>query len=221
MTDADGLARFFMVDERKADGLPPNYNVAPTDRVYAVTEYRDERLLVSFQWGLVPSWAGDPRVGNRHINARAETVADKPAFKAAFQRRRCLIPADGFYEWQEREQGKVPHFIHAAGGTPLALAGLWELWRDPEDLEGEPLLTCTIITTEASPELKELHERMPVMLEPKHWEPWLDSDFDDREALRRLLVATDHVPLSYHPVSQRVNSVRNNSPDLLRPTDVV
>jgi putative SOS response-associated peptidase YedK len=217
MSDPDGIVRFFTVDDRKADDLPASYNVAPTDQVYAVVEHDGSRLLVTFRWGLVPSWADDPKIGSRMINARSETAADKPAFRKALARRRCLIPADGFYEWETTSEGKQPYFVHHRGGTPLAFAGLWETWRDRGDPDAEPLRTCTILTTAAAGDLVELHERMPVMLDPERWGAWLDRDLTDASAARELLDPLDPSLLTYHRVSTEVNSVRNNHAALLNP----
>ncbi len=218
MTDADGIVRFFTVDDRKADDLPPNYNVAPTDEVYAVVEHDKRRVLVTFRWGLVPSWAKDPKIGARMINARAENVVEKPAYRTALERRRCLIPADGFYEWRTEGGVKVPHFIHHRGGTPLAFAGLWEVWRDREAGEDAPWLrTCTILTTDAQGDLADIHPRMPLMLDPERWADWLDRDLTDPQEAAALLEPLDPGLLTHHPVSTEVNSVSNNHARLLNP----
>jgi putative SOS response-associated peptidase YedK len=217
MTDADGLVRFFTVDDRKADDLPASYNVAPTDPVYAVVEHDARRVLVTFRWGLVPSWADDVKVGSRMINARVESAADKPAFRTALARRRCLIPADGFYEWRKEGETKVPHLIHHVGGTPLAFAGLWEVWRDPADPEAPLLRTCTILTTAATGHLSDLHPRMPVVLDPERWAPWLDRDLTDAHEAKALLEPLDVDLLAHHAVSTEVNAVRNNHAGLLNP----
>jgi putative SOS response-associated peptidase YedK len=215
-SDPDGLVRFLMVDERKADELPPSWNVAPTDPVYAAVAYEDRRLLVTFRWGLVPSWAKDRKIASRHINARAETVAEKPAFAESFRRRRCLIPADGFYEWQRHPDGaRIPYFIHRADGAPLAFAGLWASWRDPEQ-DTNRLLTCVIITTEATGGIAGLHPRTPVALPQIAWDDWLDHEADPA-VLRHLLVAPDPDVLTWRRVSAQVNNVRNNHPGLLDP----
>lgn len=223
ITEPDGLVRFFSVDERKADDLPPSYNVAPSQPVYAVAEHTAERVLVKFQWGLVPHWAKDAKIGNKLINARAESVADKPAFRDAFKRKRCLIPADGFYEWRKlREKRKVPYFIHHADGLPLAFAGLWSTWRDKELPDDAPedagwLRTCTIVTTDAGPRIRELHTRMPVLLPPDLWDAWLDADLKDPAELRHILDAASDEILVWHPVSTRVNTPAINDPSLIEP----
>jgi putative SOS response-associated peptidase YedK len=216
LTDPDGLVKFFVIDERRDDDLGPNYNVAPTDPIRAVAAHEDKRFLVTFRWGLVPRWADSPKVAATMINARAETVATKPAFRDALRRRRCLIPADGFYEWRTNEAGvKVPHFIHAADGAPLAFAGLWETWRDREDPDRPPLRTCTIITRAAEGPVTALHDRMPLALPRNEWSTWLAADATQSET-----VALLHAPaadLVFHPVSTRVNAVANNDPTLLEP----
>ena len=219
ITEPDGLVRFFTVDERKTDDLPPSYNVAPSQPVYAVAEHAEQRNLVRFQWGLVPHWAKDPKIGNKLINARAESLAEKPAFRDVFKRKRCLIPADGFYEWRKLADGrKVPYFIHREDGAPLAFAGLWSSWRDrqfPDDTADAWLRTCTIVTTDAGSRVRELHTRMPVMLPPDAWEAWLDPDLQDPAELRHLLDLASDAPLVWHPVSTRVNTPANDDPSLI------
>lgn len=223
ITEPDGLVRFFTVDERKTDDLPPSYNVAPTQPVYAVAEHADQRALVRFHWGLVPHWAKDPKIGNKLINARAESLAEKPAFRDVFRRKRCLIPADGFYEWRKLADGrKVPHFIHREDGAPLAFAGLWSSWRDPqfpEDSADAWLRTCTIVTTNAGPRVRELHSRMPVMLPPDAWDAWLDPELKDPAELRHLLDLASDAALAWHPVSTRVNTPVNDDPSLIEPAE--
>jgi putative SOS response-associated peptidase YedK len=218
-TDPEGISRFMVVDERKAPELAPNYNVAPTQQVHAVAEHGGKRHLVAFRWGLVPSWAKDAKIGNKLINARSETVASKPAFRTSVRKRRCLIPADGFYEWQRTDGGKVPHFIHRADGAPFALAGLWSMWRDPADPDAEPLRTCTVLTTEANTMMRKLHDRMPVILEPDDWDRWLDRDVDDAEAVSDLFAPADSALFDAYPVSTEVNSPRNNHSGLLEPVN--
>lgn len=218
MSDSDGIVRFFTVDDRQADDIPPSWNVAPTSAVYAIVDHNGRRVLVAFRWGLIPSWAKDRSVGARMINARSETAAEKPAFRTALARRRCLIPADGFYEWTIAPDGsKQPHLIHHAGGTQLALAGLWETWRDPADEQAPPVRSCTILTTAAQGPMTELHHRMPVVLDRERWTTWLDLELDDAAAAQALLDEAEPPPLRHHLVSPEVNSARNDHPDLLRP----
>ena len=213
-SDPEGLIRFLMVDDRRAPDLPANYNVAPTQDVYAAAVHDDRRYLVAFRWGLVPSWADDPRVGARMINARAETLAERPAFREAFQARRCLIPADGYYEWKVEGGRKVPHFIHRMDGQPIAFAGLWASWRDRDDPTTR-LRTCTIITREADPAIRSLHDRMPVALPQDVWTAWLDPATDEIEL--RAALAEAGPRLEFRAVSERVNNHRNNGPELLTP----
>lgn len=187
---------------------PASWNVAPTDPVAIVVE-RPDREVRTVRWGLIPSWADDRRIASRLINARAETVAEKPAFRAALARRRCLIPADGWYEWR----AKQPFFITARGGGPVAFAGLYEVWRDPET--EELVRTCAVVTTSACAELAQLHTRMPVVLGRDAWDEWLDRENEDVAGLRALLVPCEG--FDAYPVSQAVNSVRNNGPHLVEP----
>ena len=216
--DADDYAGFFGAAVSATESLAPSYNVAPTRQVYAVAEHQGERLLGTFRWGLVPFWAKDPGIGARHINARVETAASKPAFKDSFRHRRCIIPADGFFEWQKRETGgKVPHYLHAAAGSPLALAGLWASWKDPET--GERLQTCTILTTTPNDLVRPIHDRMPVLLPPDHWERWLDREFADIAALEEMLVAAPVSTLEAYAVSTLVNNVRNDYPECIAPLE--
>lgn len=211
------------MDEVRTEALDASWNVAPTDTVYAAAETRPHdgepgrRLLGTYRWGLVPSWAKDPSVGSRMINARAETLEKK--FGKAFERRRCLIPADGFYEWERRDDGtKQPWFIHRADGAPMVFAGLWEVWWDPAaEEDAEPLRSCTIVTTDANDLVRPLHDRMPVVLAPADWDLWLDREVTDPKALRGLLVPADPRALEMFEVSTRVNSVRNNDDELVLP----
>ena len=183
------------------------------------------------RWGLVPSWAKDLSIGARMINARAETVHEKPAFRRAFVRRRCLLPADGYYEWYAREDGgKQPFFIRPSDGSMLAMAGLYELWRphrevgrdglvgsDAEAPEEEWVLTCTVITTEATDDVGRIHERMPMLVEPERFGAWLDPALTGPDEIRSLLVPAAAGEAGGHPVSTSVNKVRNNGPELVKP----
>ncbi len=210
---AEKYAEFLGVDEIKVDPLPPSYNVAPTDQVYAVAEHDGRRLLGSFRWGLLPFWAKDKKLAARNINARAETVASKPTFKESLAKRRCLIPVDGFYEWQRRDKGKLPHYVYRRDGSPLALAGLWSTWKDPDT--GERLRTCTIITGEPNDLVAPIHDRMPVVLPEAAWAAWLDRDNDDPAAAAELLGVYPATQMALHPVSTLVNKVANNVPELI------
>ncbi|MFG3016147.1 SOS response-associated peptidase [Streptomyces cinerochromogenes] len=231
------LAPLFRVDTwPAAEALAPNWNVAPTDDVWAVLErapHQDERGAASLRelrplrWGLVPSWAKEAKIGARMINARVETVHEKPAFRRAFVKRRCLLPADGFYEWQPGKDpatGKVrkqPYFIHPGNDQVMALAGLYEYWRNPAVVQDDDpdawLMTCTIITTEATDAAGRVHPRMPLALTEDHYEAWLDPANQDAEELRALLGQPAGGHLEARPVSTAVNNVRNNGPHLLDP----
>ena len=216
-----------------ADGGWANYNVAPTNSVLVVLERADTRWVDRFRWGLVPFWAKDPSVGSRMINARAETLAEKPAYRQAFRKRRCIIPADGFYEWQAPAEGvlnaagkkppKQPYFLHPADGTGLAMAGLYEWWRDPEVTDDEDprawLLSTTIITTAARDNVGRIHDRMPVAVLPEQRAAWLDPQTPGKEILAELLAPTPAGFWDIYPVSTAVNSVRNQGPQLLDPVE--
>lgn len=189
--------------------VKPRYNVAPTQYVAAIRNGEDDsRELLTLRWGLVPFWAKDPAIGNRMINARAETVAEKPSFRNAYRRRRCLVLADGFYEWHKEGDVKVPYFISLADGSPFAFAGLWEKWTSKET--GELLETTTIVTTEANEFLSQLHHRMPVVLQKETAERWLGGDME------LLGEARDIAPkFQAWPVDRKVNNARNEAPDLI------
>lgn len=215
--DPETYARVFGAEVVVDESLDPSWNVAPTDRVYAVAEHGGRRQLGTFRWGLVPFWADDPKIGSRHINARAETLARKPAFRDSFSGgKRCIVPADGFYEWERRpEGGKQPHYVRAIGGVPFAFAGLWAVRRDPES--GERLASCTIVTTDPNPLLRRIHDRMPVILPEEAWDRWLDPDDADPEALLALLGPAPVEVMEAYPVSTIVNSVRNDGPECVAP----
>lgn len=212
---ADDYARYFGADLVKTEHLDANYNVAPTDPVYAVAEHGGERILGSFGWGLVPHWSKDRKQAARFINARAETLIDKPAFRESFKGRRCIIPADGFYEWTKRGDLKIPHFIFVESHAPMALAGLWASWKDPETGEWEH--TCSIVTTGPNQFMAPIHDRMPALLAEPAWDAWLDRDNSDVEQLRSFLHPPPETLLEIYEVSREVNSVRNNGPELLLP----
>ncbi len=236
----EDLAEEFEIDRAKvtetlAHPLEPDYNVAPTKAVYAVLsrppggadDAEPERQLRLLRWGLVPFWAKDPAIGNRMINARMETVTQKPAFRRAFAARRCLLPADGYYEWFATEQKgkggkplKQPFFIHPADGSVMAMAGLYEIWRDPTRDDDDPdrfRWTCTVLTTRATDAVGHIHDRMPLLVEPERYAAWLDPTVSDRDLLTALLVPAAPGRLEAYPVSTAVNNVRNNGPELLEP----
>ncbi|MEO3824820.1 SOS response-associated peptidase [Actinomadura sp. B10D3] len=246
----------FQVQLDAVDGdIQPDYNVAPTKQVPVVLNRRpkdepDEaqavRQLRTVRWGLVPSWAKDVSIGSRMINARFETVHEKPSFRRAFARRRCLLPADGYFEWYTlQDQGdpaesekkakkkpqKQPYFIHPNDGAIMAMAGLYELWKSPESGSGgsggsssqtgpgEWLWTCTVITTNAPDDLGRIHDRMPMIVERDRWDAWLDPALTDTEQVRGLLVPAMAGTMEAYPVSKAVNSVRNNGPELIEPAN--
>lgn len=197
--------------------LPSRYNVAPTQDapVVRLNKARDGRELVMLRWGLVPYWAKDPKSGYRMINARAETVASKPAFREAFARRRCLVPADGFFEWKKLGARKQPYYITQKSGEPFAFAGLWEYWRSPE---GEPLQTFTIIVGEPNEAVAPIHERMPVILDENGVDRWLDPSAEPEE-LQALLKPLPAEQVQLTPVSTRVNDPDNDDPACIAPID--
>ncbi|MYC29285.1 MAG: SOS response-associated peptidase [Chloroflexi bacterium] len=212
IADIQELARQFEFDGSGFDNSP-RYNVAPTQSVLTVT-HREERQAEQMRWGLIPSWAKDASIGNRMINARGETVAQKPSFRNALQRRRCLVLADGFYEWQKAGKAKRPMRIVLKSGAPFAFAGLWESWRSPE---GETVRSCTIVTTAANDLLRPIHERMPVILPHELEDFWLDGDVTDSAALTDVLAPYPDEAMDYFQVSPLVNKATNNGPDLIVP----
>jgi putative SOS response-associated peptidase YedK len=235
----EDLVEEFEIDKVEVkETLVPDYNVAPTKSVYAVLERpgskdeehageKAERQLRTLTWGLVPFWAKDPAIGNRMINARMETVHEKPAYRKAFASRRCLLPADGFYEWYPTQQKtkagrpvKQPFFIHPADGGVMAMAGLYEIWRDPTKADDDPdrfRWTCTVLTTTAEDAVGRIHDRMPLLVEPDRYAAWLDPATQDPDDLRALLVPATPGRLEAYPVSTAVNNVRNNGAELLAP----
>ncbi len=228
---ADELAEEFGVDRIEVrELLEPDWNVAPTKDVYAVLTRRrrdapddpPERRLKVLRWGLVPSWAKDLAKGSRLINARVETAPEKPAFRRAFALRRCLLPADGYYEWYGEVKGKKqPFFIRPRDGGSLAMAGLYEIWRDPavtdDDAPGAFRWTSVVLTTEAEDDIGQIHDRTPMLVEPDRWKAWLDPTADDVDSLRRLLVPATPGRLEAFPVSTDVNNVQNNGSHLVDP----
>jgi putative SOS response-associated peptidase YedK len=235
----DLIEEFEVTEPRIKVPLEPDYNVAPTKEVYAVMTRRPSggedsappaRQLRVLKWGLVPSWAKDPSIGNRMINARMETVAEKPAYRRAFASRRCLLPADGYFEWYPTEEKtkagkpkKQPFFIRPKDGGVLAMAGLYEIWRDPTRDEDDPNLfrwTCTVLTTEAEDSVGHIHDRMPMMVAPEQWSHWLDPTVSAKDDLLALLVPAAPGRLEAYPVSAMVSNVRNNGPHLLDPLPV-
>jgi putative SOS response-associated peptidase YedK len=212
VTPVERLAEEFGFDTSSMD-LPPNYNVAPSQGVAAVLQKGGERRLELLRWGLIPSWADDPQIGSRMINARAETAPEKPSFRRAFRERRCLIPADGFYEWKRTNGAKQPYYIRMKEGRPFAFAGLWEGWRD----DGSPeIRSCTILTTRPNALAGEIHDRMPVILPAGSYDAWLDPEAE-KEELVALLAAYPEDEMEAYPVSRLVNSPSNNDPRCVEP----
>lgn len=209
--DIDFYADYYAVDEVATESIDKSWNVAPTDETYVVAEHDGKRRLGKMAWGLIPYYSEDART--IHINARLESVADKPAFSRALTKNRCLIPADGFYEWEPKEKGRTPHWVYRADGHPMTFAGFWSSWRDP--ISDTWIRRFTIITTKAEGVIKNIHDRMPVALPEDVWDAWLDRDLNDVEEILSLIRPIDPDLIMEHPVSSRVNSVRNNGPDLV------
>jgi len=197
--------------------LTASYNIAPTQEIFAVVQEVDRRLA-KFHWGLVPFWSKDLSGASRLINARAETVAQKPSFRVAFKKRRCLILSDGFYEWEGEKGNKQPYFLCLPDEKPFAFAGLWEAWKPGNAGDEQPAyLSCTIITRDASTSVRNIHHRMPVILQPQAYDRWLDPDNQNSEDLQDILDRQHIRQLRAFPVSKMVNRVQNNSPELIRP----
>ncbi len=227
----DRIAAYFdavLPTEAVAESLGENYNVAPTQDVYAVVANDDGSARVdAFHWGLVPSWAKDRKIASRMINARAETLLEKPAFKGLLTKKRCIVPMDGFYEWKPGSSDgprnakgqplKQPMFIHRVDGEPLAVAGLWTVWKDPADAEGRFLHSVTVITTTANAAVRAVHDRMPAVLTADHWAAWLDPSNHDVVSLSEMLDGGPPELLTMQAVSTDVNNVRNNGPELIAP----
>jgi putative SOS response-associated peptidase YedK len=216
-TPAQRLADQFDISGELPD-LTPSYNIAPTQKIAAVAANAEgERKLGRLQWGLVPRWSKDPEIGGKMINARAETVAEKNSFKSAFKKRRCLVLADGFYEWARNESGsgpKQPYYIRLETGTPYAFAGLWESW---EGEDGRKIHSTTIITTEANELVGETHHRMPVILSPESYSTWLDTSIQEPEELMGLLAPYPSDQMEAYPVSTHVNRPSNDDPECVEP----
>jgi putative SOS response-associated peptidase YedK len=227
-------AEFDAVDTTGEDAPEPDYNVAPTKPVIAVVTRhpRDDdgepdpdttvRSLRVMRWGLIPHWAKQRSIGSKMINARAETAATKPAYRDAMVRRRCLLPADGWFEWRRDANGKQPFYMTRTDGESLAMAGLWSVWRDPDAAaDAPPVITCAVLTRDAVGQLTSVHDRMPVVLGPEHWTAWLDPDRDDVSDLLATPDASVLDALELRTVSEAVNSVRNNGPELVKPAEPI
>jgi putative SOS response-associated peptidase YedK len=219
-TDVSDVAEIFDAEVRNPEAfadLGPRYNVAPTQPITVVVQREDGRFVELHRWGLVPSYAKNVSAGNRLINARAETIATTPAFRTSFARRRCVIPADGFYEWRRSADRKVkqPYLIHAADDRPLAFAGVWAPWKDPAT--NDWVLSAAVVTTRANGVVGELHDRMPVILEPSEWPIWADPEIRDPGLLTDLLRPAAEDLLTLTAVSAAVNNANNEGPELLLP----
>lgn len=213
--DANTIQQAFPGLTLPSNQFSPRYNIAPSQPI-AVVPNDGKNQLDFFIWGLIPSWAKDPKIGNRLINARGETLAEKPSFRAAYKRRRCLVLADGFYEWVKTpgEKAKTPHYIQLESKEPFALAGLWEIWHAPD---GSILKTANIITTQPNPMVAKLHNRMPVILPPEAYQPWLDPEEKNADQLDHFLKPYPAEDMLHYAVSRTVNSPSNDSPECILP----
>lgn len=221
---ASTIAEIFQVDV--LPDVLPRYNIAPTTEVACVVQdpEADERTLASFRWGLIPFWAKDRKIAYQTINARAETITSKPAFRAAFKKRRLLILTDGFYEWERKtpdgtpkkaKDPKIPHLFQMSDGVPFAFAGVWERWTDPET--GEEVRSCSIVTTSANDLMATIHDRMPVILPAERWDLWLDPKFEDTRQLQEFLVPFPSDRMRERKVSRTVGDVKNKGPEVQGP----
>jgi putative SOS response-associated peptidase YedK len=210
-TSAERIKKEFHVSE--APSVEARYNIAPTQKILGISQESSEREAKTFKWGLVPSWAKDESMGARLINARSETVSEKPAFREAFKRRRLIIPVDGYYEWQKTGGRKQPYYYTMQDERPFGFAGLWDRWKSPE---GEVLETCTILTTEANNKAKEIHDRMPVILHAEDYDLWLGEDIRKLDLLKELLRPYPSTEMIAYPVSTLVNNVRVDRAELIK-----
>ncbi len=208
------MDRFGVVIGKNLISLPKRYNIAPAQNAPVIIYQQQEHHLALFRWGLIPSWAKNSSIGNRMINARAESISEKPSFRKPFRRSRCLVPADGFYEWKldPKQKGKIPYRVVLKSGEPFAFAGLWEAWRDPE---GKEVKTFTIITTDANQVLKPIHDRMPVILKPEDEDIWLNPE-TNVDMLSKMLSPYPDEKIEAYPVSKFVNSPRNDTPECVK-----
>lgn len=213
--DYEALLERFHIEEASLDkaGYEENYNVAPSSQVVAVINDGERNRLGTLRWGLIPSWAKDEKIGYKMINARAETAAEKPSFRHAFKKKRCLIPANAFYEWKKGADGKTPMLIHLEDDGLFAFAGLWESWKSPE---GELVHSCTILTTQPNALMADIHDRMPVILSEEAEKVWLDPDVQDPDILQKLIKPYEAAGLEAYDVSSSVNSPRNKGRELIR-----
>lgn len=211
---AKDIEKEFKVGKLNPKIFSERYNIAPSQEIAAVLETDGERIVINLKWGLIPHWSKDDSFASKLINARAETIAEKPSFRDAFKHTRCIIPATGFYEWDKKSKGtKQPYYFYLKEKDVFGFAGLWSEWTDKES--GEVIETCTIITTEANSVLESVHDRMPVILKEKDYDDWLDEKEDDTDYLQKLLASYPSSAMKSHPVSTLVNSPRENSSDLI------
>jgi putative SOS response-associated peptidase YedK len=211
---AERVKREFQLED--IPSIEARYNIAPTQDILAIRRIEKSNEAVMFKWGLIPSWAKDESIGSKLINARSETVEEKPSFRVAFKRRRCIIPVDGFYEWQRTGGRKQPFYFHFKDDRLFGFAGLWEKWRTPE---GESLETCSILTTEANEVLKPVHERMPVILHPEAYDLWLDEDVRKQDLRKELLCPYPTSEMTAYPVSVAINSSQHQGEELVKPIE--
>lgn len=214
--DAESIQLAFNLDD-VAGWSMPRFNIAPTQQVAVIAD-REPKRLCFMKWGLVPAWAKDPKIGSRMINARSETAAEKPSFRAAFKRRRCLIPADGYYEWTRRGKKKIPMYIQHAERDIFAFAGIWENWKQPD---GTWLQTCAILTTDANKKVRPIHHRMTVIVEPEDYETWLAPRALSPPEWQPLMAGPRPEQLKFHEVSTQVNRPANDNPTLVAPHDAL
>jgi putative SOS response-associated peptidase YedK len=216
-TDPADVARHFELDA--TPNLFARYNIAPTQPVAVIRrqEAARPRTCEAVMWGLIPFWAKDPSIASRLINARSETAAEKPAYRAAMKYRRCIVPATGFYEWQKTGREKQPYFIHLKESAVMAMAGLWEMWQSPD---GSEIETCTILTTDANELLRSIHQRMPVLLQPDDYEAWLDPDQRDPREVAHLMRPAESDAMDMFAVSRHVNSPKNEDASCMEPAQL-
>ena len=208
-SERDRILREFGIEQLTFD-YKPRYNISPTENLLVLSEREGQPRLAMLRWGLVPSWAEDPSIGNKLINARAETLAEKPSFRDAYKKRRCLILVDGFFEWQQVDRRRLPSYIHQTDDRPMSFAGLWETWNKGD----EPLATCTIVTTGPNELVAPLHNRMPAIIPPEERDAWLDSDTPP-EIIRSLLRPYEGGDLEAYRVSVKVNTPGYDAPDCI------
>ena len=213
-TNINIIEERFGIDSFDAEEYEPSFNIAPSQQILTVINDGAKNRMGYLKWGLVPPWAKDPKIGFKMINARSETIHEKPSFRDALKKKRCLVIADSFYEWKRTDGGKVPMLVKFRSNELFAMAGLWETWKSPE---GKPVHTCTILTTEPNQMMSEIHDRMPVILKPEDESTWLDPAIQDIGGLNHILKPLADGSLECYQVSEAVNSPRNNFKELILP----